>query len=224
MTSSAVTTPWVSQVRALLAAWYPGQEAGNAIVAVLFGDVNPSAKLPVTFPGTFGDLPTAAPETYPGVGGRALYRAGLEVGCRHYDAKGIVPLYPFGHGLSYIRFGFGPLAVAPRPGAPEGRFTATVALTNTGSRRGAEVVQLYMGHPASGSPPKQLKRFRKVQLAPGQSQVVRFSLHRRDLACWHTGAGHWIAPQGTYTVMVGSSSRNLPSTATFSLPRSLVAG
>jgi beta-glucosidase len=224
-TSSAVTTPWVGQVEGLLAAWYPGQEAGNAIASVLFGDVNPSGKLPVTFPGTFGDLPAAGPETFPGVGGRALYRERLEVGYRHYDAKGITPLFPFGHGLSYTTFRFGPLSVVARPGKPDGRFTASVSVTNTGSRPGAEVVQLYVGHPASaGEPPRQLRRFRKVRLDPRQSQLVRFFLNRRDLAHWSTSTGHWIAPAGAYRVMVGNSSRHLPATATATLPRTLVAG
>jgi beta-glucosidase len=217
--------PWIDQVESVLETWYAGQEVGNAVASVLFGDVNPSGKLPVTFPKRLADVPASTALQWPGVAGRTVYFEGLKVGYRHYDANGIAPLFPFGHGLSYTTFAFGPLTVKPTAGRPEGNYTVSVNVTNTGSRRGAEVVQLYMSHPASaGEPPKQLRRFRKITLAPGESRLVRFLLHRRDLAHWHTGAGHWIAPVGTYTVMVGSSSRNLPSTAAFSLPRSLVAG
>jgi beta-glucosidase len=224
-TSSAVTMPWIDDVEAVLETWYGGQEMGNALAALLFGDVNPSGKLPVTFPRSLTDVPASSPLQWPGRDGRTLYFEGLKVGYRHYDANGITPLFPFGHGLSYTTFAFGPLTVQPTAGKPDGNYTVSVSVTNTGSRQGAEVVQLYMGHPASaGEPPKQLRRFRKITLAPGESRLVQFLLHRRDLAHWHVGSGHWIAPLGTYTVMVGNSSRNLPSTATFDLPRSLVAG
>jgi beta-glucosidase len=224
-TSSSMTMPWIAQVEGVLEAWYGGQEMGNAVASILFGDVNPSGKLPVTFPARLSDLPTNTQDQWTGTNGRTLYSEGLRVGYRHYDARGIQPLFPFGFGLSYTTFGFGPLSIQPTAGKPAGHYTATVTVTNTGSRAGSEVVQLYVGHPASaGEPPKQLKDFNKVTLAPGESRQVRFRFGRRALAHWDVAGDRWLAPAGTYTVMVGNSSRNLPATGTLTLPQALVGG
>jgi beta-glucosidase len=223
-TDAAMTMPWIDQVEGVLEAWYGGQEMANALASILFGDVNPSGKLPVTFPKRLSDLPTSTQEQWTGVNGRSLYTEGLRVGYRHYDARSIQPLFPFGFGLSYTTFGFGPLTLQPTAGMPAGHYTATVTVTNTGSRAGAEVVQLYVGQPAAaGEPPKQLKGFRKVALAPGQSRQVTFRFGIRALAHWDVATDRWIAPAGTYTVMAGDSSRNLPSTRTLSLPQTLVS-
>jgi beta-glucosidase len=224
-THGAMTMPWIDQVEGVLEAWYGGQEMANAVAAILFGDVNPSGKLPVTFPKRLSDLPTYAQQQWTGTNGRTLYSEGLRVGYRHYDAKGIQPLFPFGFGLSYTTFGFGPLTLQPTPGTTAGHYTATVTITNTGSRAGADVVQLYVGQPAAaGEPPKQLRRFRKVTLGPGGSEQVSFHLGVRALSHWDTATHRWIAPAGTYTFMVGDSSRNLPSTGSVTLSQALSAG
>jgi len=219
-----MTMPWIDQVEGVLEAWYGGQEMGNAVASILFGDVNPSGKLPVTFPRRLSDLPTNTQEQWTGTNGRTLYPEGLRVGYRHYDTAGIQPLFPFGFGLSYTTFAFGPLTLQPTPGMPAGHYTAKVTVTNTGSRVGAEVAQLYLRHPATaGEPPKQLKGFGKVALAPGQSGQVTFQLGIRALAHWDVATDRWIAPAGTYTLMAGNSSRNLPSTATLTLNQALVS-
>jgi beta-glucosidase len=210
-TGGPVLMPWLDQVKAVLEAWYPGQEYGNAIAALLFGDVNPSGKLPQTFPKSLADLPTQTPEQYPGVTRdgipHAIYSEGLLVGYRWFDAKGIDPLFPFGHGLSYTTFAFSDLTVRPSGKGAGVVFT----ITNTGTRAGAEVGQVYVGFPSSaGEPPKQLKGFEKVFLQPGESQQVTISLDARAFSYWDPARSAWTVPSGSFTVMVGSSSRDLP--------------
>jgi beta-glucosidase len=207
-TGSAVTMPWVDRAAAVLEAWYNGQEDGNAVADVLFGDASPSGKLPVTFPRSLGDVPARTPAQWPGADNQVRYSEGLRVGYRWYDATGTAPLFPFGHGLSYTTFGFANLAVG-RPDA-NGSVRVTARITNTGARRGADVVQLYVGSPAAGEPPKQLKGFVRVDLMPGQSQQVSFTLSRRDLSFWNTATHGWALPTGTFKVMIGDSSRSLP--------------
>ena len=224
-THGALTMPWIDQVEGVLQAWYGGQEMGNAVASILFGDTNPSGKLPLTFPRRLADLPTNAQQPWTGAAGGTLYSEGLHVGYRHFDARGVEPLFPFGFGLSYTSFAFGPLTLRPTAGLAAGHHTATVTVTNTGRRSGAEVVQLYVSHPPSaGLPPKRLEGFRKVTLAPGRSQEVSFRLGPRALAHWDETQDRWIASAGTYTVMAGSSSRHLPSAATVTLPQALAAG
>ncbi|KAA2254484.1 glycosyl hydrolase [Solihabitans fulvus] len=208
-TGSAVTMPWVDQVAGVAEAWYPGQEDGNAIASVLFGDVNPSGKLPVTFPKSLADVPANTAAQWPGVNGQVQYSEGLGVGYRWYDTKNIAPLFPFGHGLSYTSFAFGGLQISA-PGA-DGSATVSATVTNTGQRAGADVVQLYVGHPGgTGEPPKQLRHFQRVDLAPGQSQVAQFTVTAQDLAYWNVATHGWVTPSGTYRIMLGDSSANLP--------------
>ena len=205
-TGSAVTMPWLSKAAAVIEGWYPGQENGNAIASLLYGDVNPSGKLPISFPKQVADLPTANVQQFPGANDRIEYSEGLNVGYRWYDSRNIEPLFPFGFGLSYTTFGFSNLVVTPQ--GTNGTATVTATVTNTGTRAGADVVQLYVGQPAgNGEPPKQLKGFKKVQLNPGQSQTVSFPLTPRDLAHW---TGSWTTNAGQYRVSVGDSSRNVP--------------
>ncbi|HTT69056.1 MAG TPA: glycoside hydrolase family 3 C-terminal domain-containing protein [Gemmatimonadales bacterium] len=207
-TGSAVTMPWVDSVPAVLEAWYPGQEDGDAIASVLFGDVNPSAKLPVTFPKRLADVPAAGAAQWPGVGGRVGYSEGLLVGYRWYDARDVAPLFPFGFGLSYTTFRFANLRVSEPRGRP---VRVGVDVTNTGRRAGADVVQVYVGHPAStGEPPWQLKAFRKVPLAPGQTRHLTFSLDARAFAQWDSTAGGWGIAAGAYRIGVGDASSDLP--------------
>ncbi|GIH15406.1 glycoside hydrolase family 3 C-terminal domain-containing protein [Rugosimonospora africana] len=205
-----VLMPWVEAVPAVVEAWYPGEEDGNALAAVLFGDVNPSGKLPVTFPRTEADLPAHTPQQYPGVNGTVAYSEGLRVGYRWFDAQNIAPLFPFGYGLSYTSFRYSHLKVTPVLGT-HGSVTATVDVTNTGTRAGADVAQLYLTDPAAaGEPPLQLKGFQKVQLAPGQTRHLSFTLDQRAFSIWNSAAQDWTTVDGRYTVSVGDSSSNLP--------------
>jgi beta-glucosidase len=208
-TGSAVTMPWANQVQAVVESWYPGQEAGSSLARLLFGDANFSGKLPVTFPSSLADVPAHTAAQWPGDSTGVHYSEGLDVGYRWYDANNITPLYPFGFGLSYTTFGFSGLQV----GAPDanGNVTVSANVANTGTRAGADIAQLYLSAPASvGEPPKQLKGFVRADLAPGASQRVQFSLTARDLAHWDTSVGGWTVTPGSYQIMVGDSSRNLP--------------
>jgi beta-glucosidase len=215
-TGGATLMPWIERVAGVVEAWYPGQANGDAIARVLFGDVNPSAKLPVTFPRSDAQSPVAAARRWPGIGGVAHYDEGLRVGYRWYDARRKRPLFPFGHGLSYTRFRYGALHVARvRRGAD---WRVHLRVRNIGKRSGAEVVQLYVGFPpAAGEPPRQLKGFRKLQLRPGRSALVTFPLTTRDLASWSTAGHRWRTHRGRYRIMVGSSSRDIRRAAALQL-------
>ncbi|GAA4623949.1 glycoside hydrolase family 3 C-terminal domain-containing protein [Actinoallomurus vinaceus] len=218
-TGSAVTMPWLNQVSGVLEGWYSGQEVGNALAAILFGDVSPSGKLPVTFPASLNDVPAHTTAQWPGNGSQVQYSEGVDVGYRWYDAKNITPLFPFGYGLSYTTFSFSNLQVGA---LGSGGSTVTATVTNTGSRAGAEVVQLYAGAPAStGEPPHQLKGFQRIELQPGQSQTVQFTVTAHDLAHWDDAAGGWTTTPGTYQILVGDSSRNLPLTGSLNVTSTL---
>ncbi|MEU4247347.1 glycoside hydrolase family 3 C-terminal domain-containing protein [Amycolatopsis sp. NPDC026612] len=202
-----VLMPWASSVPAILQAWYPGQQDGAAVAGVLFGDANPSAKLPITFPAAETDTPANTPAQYPGVGGVATYSEGLQIGYRWFDAQGRTPLFPFGYGLSYTTFAFSGLSVK---NTGDGA-TATFTVRNTGHRAGAEVAQLYLSFPAAaGEPPRQLKGFERVELAPGQARRVTIRLDARDFSVWDTASHAWQPARGAFTVSVGDSSRSLP--------------
>jgi len=219
-TGSAVTMPWLGQVKGVLEAWYPGQQAGDAIAALLFGDTNPSGKLPVTFPSALSQVPAATPAQWPGVNGTVQYSEGLKVGYRWYDANGLAPQFPFGFGLSYTTFRYSHLRLSSGSLGEHGRLQATVDVTNTGKRAGADVVQLYLGTPAAtGEPAAQLKAFAKVDLAPRQTKTVRLALTARDASYWNSDAQAWTLGAGTYSVRVGDSSRDLPLSATFTVTR-----
>lgn len=224
-TGSGVTMPWLDKVKGVFEAWYPGQEAGNAIASLLFGDVNPSGKLPVTFPATPEQVPASTQAQWPGADGKVEYSEGLNVGYRWYDAKKLTPLYPFGYGLSYTKFKFWGLRLSAPSLSEDGRITATVNVSNTGSRAGAEVAQLYLSHPTgNGEPPNQLKGFKKVYLKPGQTTKVKFHLSAKDASYWNTKAQGWTLGAGTYTVHVGNSSRSLPLSDTFRVDRTVTDG
>jgi beta-glucosidase len=209
-TGGPVLTPWRDRVKALLEAWYPGERGGSAIARVLFGDVNPSGHLPITFPRSEADEPTAGdPDSYPGVANKETYKEGVFVGYRWFDNQRLAPAFPFGFGLSYTKFSYSRLAVTPT--ATGGTVAATVK--NAGARAGAAVPQLYLGlpsRPGVPQPPAQLKGFRKVALKRGQSRRVTFSLDARSVSYWDTAANSWRIAPGCVKVMVGSSSRDLP--------------
>ena len=211
-----VLMPWIGQVPAVLEAWNPGEEDGNAVAQLLFGLANPSGKLPVSYPRAAADTPTSTPDRYPGVDTNGdgipevYYGEGLRVGYRWYDAQNIEPLFPFGYGLSYTSFQFSNLQATPVLN-PDNTIQAQVDVTNTGSRAGAEVAQVYVADPAStGEPPKQLKGFQKVALNPGETKHLTFTLDQRAFSTWDSTAQEWTTNDGQYQVMVGDSSRNLP--------------
>ena len=212
VTAGPVLTPWRDRVRALVESWFPGQQAGEALARVLFGDADPGGRLPVTFPRSTADAPAAGAdfEAYPGLL-EARYKEGVNVGYRHYDARNLEPAYPFGHGLSYASFDFRDLRIQP---AADGSTGATVSaeIVNTSSRRGTAVPQLYLGLPDPSDrvrqPPRQLKGFTKVTLDPGARRRVSFKLDERALSYWNTGANDWRIVPGCYAVMLGRSSRD----------------
>jgi len=219
-TAGPVSMPWIRDVAAVVEAWYPGQEAGASIAAVLFGDVNPSGKLPVTFPLDARQGPATNFLEYPGDGQTADFDEGVLVGYRWYDAKKQEPLFPFGFGLSYTAFQYGAIEISG-----EGvQRSVRVKVKNAGSRKGAEVVQLYVQFPASaGEPPRQLKGFEKLSLAPGESKFAAFSLNEGSFSAWDETAQRWKIYAGTYTVDVGSSSRDIRRKVEFTLPELLTA-
>ncbi|HEX9335684.1 MAG TPA: glycoside hydrolase family 3 C-terminal domain-containing protein, partial [Pseudonocardiaceae bacterium] len=204
-TGSAVTMPWLGSVAGVLENWYPGQQDGNAIAALLFGDVNPSGKLPVTFPKSLADVPASTTAEWPGTNGQVQYAEGVDVGYRWYQAKNITPLFPFGFGLSYTSFAFSNLAVSAMNA--HGVATVTATVTNTGSRAGSDVAQLYVGDPATtGEPPEQLKGFSRVTLNPGAATTVSFPVTLHDLAFWNDSTSSWTTPTGSYRILVGDTS------------------
>ena len=203
-----VLMPWVSAVRAILDMWYPGQEGGQATANVLVGAAVPGGKLPMTFPAHESDAPTAtSPLRYPGVNNQEYYSEGIFVGYRWYDQNNITPLFPFGFGLSYTTFGYDHLNTKPNGNTPRVQFT----VTNTGTRTGTEVAQVYVGRlPTSApTPVKQLAGVARVTLRPGQSKRVTVDLDPRSLAYWDTTSQRWITPGGNVSVLVGSSSRDI---------------
>jgi beta-glucosidase len=215
-TGSAVTMPWLSSVAGVFEAWYPGQEDGNAIAALLYGDVNPSGHLPVTFPTSLTQVPAHTTAQWPGTGGTAQYSEGLDVGYRWYDSQNLTPQFPFGYGLSYSSFSFSNLSVSPL--VQGGAATVSATITNTGSRAGADVVQLYVTDPASsGEPPKLLEGFARVNLAAGASQTVSLPLTEHNLAHWNTSTSAWTTDTGSYGIHVGDSDGNLPLSGTLSV-------
>lgn len=205
---SAVLMPWVGKVAALLEAWYPGQEDGNAVADVLFGTVNPSGKLPITFPRIINDTLAQDPELYPGTKGEVHYSEGLKVGYRWYDSNKVVSLFPFGFGLSYTTFSFRHLSVERQIGS-EAKYYVSFDLTNTGGRKGAEVAQLYIGEVGNGEPPKQLKGFKKVTLSPGATERVHIPLRARDLSYWNTTEHKWASYHGKLSILIGNSDRDI---------------
>lgn len=216
-TGAPVTMPWLPQVAAVLQAWYPGQECGNAIADVLFGAVDPSGRLPQTFPVRLEDNPTFI--HYPGENGRVRYGEGLFVGYRYYDAKRLAPLFPFGFGLSYTTFAYGDLRLSSDTSTPGDELTATLDLTNTGARAGHEVVQLYVRDPQArlARPEKELKAFAKVRLEPGATTTVSLTLGMRALAYYDDAQAAWVADAGTFEVLVGASVDDIRARADFVL-------
>ncbi len=210
---------WSHKVPAIVEAWYPGQECGNAIAAVLFGDINPSGKLPDTFPQRIEDNP--AFPSYPGENGRVKYDEGILVGYRHYDMNNISPSFPFGHGLSYTSFEYSNLTVTQHDIKSGEHILVTVDIRNTGKRSGKEVVQLYVRDVQSSllRPVKELKGFQKISLAPGETRTVSFILNEEVLSFFDPGVGKWVAEAGKFEILVGASSRDIRRRAFFTFTK-----
>lgn len=215
--SAIVTEAWRERVPALLMAWYPGMEGGRALAEILFGEVNPGGKLPVTFPGNQDHLPPFDPRAR-----RVEY--GYFHGYRLLDKEGREAAFPFGFGLSYTTFRYSDLHLDAKNLSPGRVLTVNFRVTNTGGREGDEVAQLYISCPGREAerPPKELKGFRRLHLKAGESREVSFSLSPEDLAFFHPERGEWALEEGEYRVMAGSSSRTedlvLTDTFTLSLP------
>jgi beta-glucosidase len=204
---------WVDKTPALLDMWYGGQEGGHALASILFGDANPSGKLPVTMPKRFEQSPAFG--HYPGENLEVDYAEGIYVGYRYFDTKNVEPAFPFGFGLSYTKFGYSDLKVVHVMRWAGTRKTqgdvVTLNVKNTGSRDGAEVVQLYVhdGHSKIDRPVHELKGFERVELKAGESKKVQFDLDRMALSYWSPEKKDWVADPGTFEVQVGSSSRDI---------------
>ncbi len=204
-----VTMPWIEEVAAVMHAWYPGQEYGNAVTDLLFGEANPAGRLPTTFPKRLKDTPAFT--NYPGQAGQVRYGEGPFVGYRYYDFKEVEPLFPFGHGLSYTSFTFSDLQIVHVENESEFEFLISAIVKNAGALKGDEVVQLYVGPHAQSSsrPPKELKGFTRVTLDPGSESNVEFRISARDLAFYDVRTGGWKAEAGSYGVRLGASSRDI---------------
>lgn len=218
LTGNAYAMPWRDKVPAIVQGWYIGSEAGNALADVLFGKVNPSGKLPFTFARSLPDYAAHAAgdtEMYPGVGGDVKYKEGLDVGYRYTDKlKKDRVNYAFGHGLSYTTFAIGQPVISSKTYDGEGKLTVTVPVTNTGSRDGSEVVQLYVSDEKSSlvRPEKELKAFSKVSLAPGETKNVTLTLDREALAFYDPADKMWTVEPGKFRLLIGNASDNILAT------------
>jgi beta-glucosidase len=215
---------WLARVPAVLQAHYSGMEGGHALARILFGDVNPSGKLAVTYPKQLPDSPAHALDTYPGTNGTLFYKEGLLVGYRWFDTKNIEPLFPFGFGLSYTTFEYSNLKLVPGPGSNGMVVTAKFDVTNTGSRAGAEVAELYIHqeNPGQPRPLKELKGFKKVFLQPREKKTVSIPLDPRAFAFYDPVKSAWVAEAGDYKIQIGSSSRDTRLEDNFHLARTMV--
>jgi beta-glucosidase len=222
-------TGWLDQVPAVVQAWYPGELGGRALAEIVFGEVNPSGHLPATFERRWEDNPVHD-SYYPEPGtNRIPYKEGIFVGYRGYEKNGVKPLFPFGHGLSYTTFKYASLAVneaagASAGGAPPGpHYEVSFDVTNSGSRAGAAVAQVYIAdhHARAPRPPKELKGFAKVMLQPGETRRVTVPLDARSLSYYDVAGRQWRAERGTFDVLVGSSSEQIELTGKLTLPRTV---
>ena len=210
---SPVEMPWASWVKGIVEAYLGGQAVGAATKDILWGDVNPSGKLPETFPFQMEDNPSYL--SYVGEGNTVHYTEGVFVGYRYYDKKKMEVLYPFGHGLSYTTFAYSNLRLSSDAITEGEPLKVCVDVTNTGKRAGKEVVQLYVAPPAGDviRPVAELRGFEKVSLEPGETKTVAFCLDSRAYAYWHIGLHDWFVQSGTYEIQIGASSRDIELTA-----------
>ena len=224
ISGNAVAMPWISEVPAVIQAWYLGTEAGNAIASVLVGDVNPSGKLPFTFPEKLEDVGAHQLGDYPGRQREngifdEKYNERIFVGYRWTDKQKIRPLFPFGHGLSYTTFAYGKATVNKKVMKIDEQIAITVPITNTGKRIGSEIVQLYISDLKSSlpRPVKELKGFSKIQLAPGETQEVTFLIDKQALSFFNDSRHEWVAEPGKFEAQIAASATDIKSKVTFEL-------
>jgi len=224
ISGNAVAMPWISEVPAVIQAWYLGTEAGNAIASVLVGDVNPSGKLPFTFPEKLEDVGAHQLGDYPGRQREdgifdEKYNESIFVGYRWTDKQKIRPLFPFGHGLSYTTFAYGKATVNKKVMKIDEQIAITVPITNTGKRIGSEIVQLYISDLKSSLPRpiKELKGFSKIQLAPGETQEVTFLIDKQALSFFNDSRHEWVAEPGKFEAQIAASATDIKSKVTFEL-------
>ena len=220
ITSSGGTdmTRWIDHVPAVLQAWYPGQEGGTAFAQILFGEVNPSGKLPATFEKRWED--SAVHDSYYADADKHVkYSEGVFLGYRHFDQSDVKPLFPFGFGLSYTTFKYGNLAVAPATITGDDPVTVSFDLTNTGDREGQEIAQVYVGEsqPFVPRPLKELKGFAKVDLKPGETKTASVVLNRRAFSYYDDKTHDWVADPGEFKILVASSSQQIELKGTLAL-------
>ncbi|MEN8121563.1 MAG: glycoside hydrolase family 3 C-terminal domain-containing protein, partial [Bacteroidota bacterium] len=208
---------WIDDVPAVLEAFYPGQEEGNALADILFGDVNPSGKLPVTFPKHYKDNPTY--DFYPGENSQLTYGEGIYVGYRYYDTKNVEPLFPFGYGLSYTSFKYSDLKIDKEAINKDDILNIELTLQNTGDFDGDEIVQLYIHDVKSKveRPVKELKGFKRVSLKKGESKTIEFKIDKSALSFYDIETKNWVAEPGEFEILIGSSSRDIRLKNTFTL-------
>ncbi|MCU4728468.1 glycoside hydrolase family 3 C-terminal domain-containing protein [Halobacteria archaeon HArc-curdl7] len=214
-TAGPVEMPWLDDVEAVLEAWYPGQEDGRSLASVLFGDADPSGRLPVTFGSRARDYPANTQRQYPGIDRDVTYEEGIFVGYRHFDRVETDPLFPFGHGLSYADFEYSDVAVS----LDESTATVEVTVENVSDRDGYEVVQVYLGavDPDVERPPRELAAFESLELAAGEQQTVSLSVDERAFAYYDADQSGWVVDAGEYEVAVGRSSREIVHSETVEL-------
>ncbi|KPL07699.1 hypothetical protein AMJ86_03310 [bacterium SM23_57] len=208
-TIAPITMDWLEKVHAVLQTWFGGQEVGNAVSAVLFGQINPSGKLPTTFPKRLEDNPAYI--NYPGENGKVYYGEGIFTGYRYYDCKDIDPLFPFGHGLSYTTFEYKNLRLNSEEFEPVDEIHIFIDITNNGNVAGKETIQVYLRdlHSTLIRPEKELKAFRKVDLSPGETKTVTLSLSKEALAFYDPDSMSFRTEAGDFEILVGSSSRDI---------------
>ncbi len=224
ISGNAVAMPWVNDVPAIVQAWYLGSEAGSALAAVLMGDVNPSGKLPFTFPAKLEDVPAHSLGEYTGAQSESVidirYNEGIFVGYRWADKqKKVKPLFPFGHGLSYTTFEYGKPTIDSKVMTDGGTLTVKVTVSNTGAREGQEVVQLYISDKKSSlpRPVKELKGFRKIKLASGETCEVTFCIDREALSFFDDTKHAWVAEPGRFEAVIASSAADVRGVVPFEL-------
>lgn len=219
ISGNAVAMPWVDKVPTIFEAWYNGTEAGSALASILFGDVNPSGKLPFTFPVKLDDVAAHKLGEHPGDGVNVRYNESIFVGYRYADKEKIRPLFPFGHGLSYTTFEYGKPTIDSKTMTADGKVTVSVDVKNTGSRTGKEVVQLYVADKKASltRPVKELKGFDKVELAPGETKTVTFTIDKKALSFYDDKRQEWIAEPGKFEAIIGASATDIKGKVAFEL-------
>ncbi|AFD05220.1 glycoside hydrolase family 3 C-terminal domain-containing protein [Solitalea canadensis] len=219
ISGNAVAMPWVNEVPGIVQGWFLGTEAGNALAAVLVGDVNPSGKLTFTFPVKLSDNAAHAMGDFPGKDGEVTYKEGIFVGYRWHDKQKIKPLFSFGHGLSYTTFEYGKVTADKKELTADDKITFTVNVKNTGTREGSEVVQLYISDLKSSlpRPVKELKGFEKVSLKPGETKTVTITVDKAALSFFDDKKHEWVAEPGDFEALIGASSANIKTKTAFKL-------